>query len=388
MLGSMSQLSRFRSSRARRVSTWDTRGGNHDFFEIENGETRVLADIKGPGRITHIWMTHQAFFRETLLRITWDNADKPSVLCPLGDFFGLGHNIINSYECLLFAVSTESNNRMTDQSKAYSFSHGAALNCYMPMAFRERALIEMVNEGTVKGPGRYFYADYEELDSVPDDEGYFHAEWRRTNPFPGWYHNPKGGHGTIEVPNTERTAWNNNYVILDTKGRGHYIGCNLSVANFFGGWWGEGDDMIWVDGYHWPPDIHGTGSEDYLCHAWGMQRNAFLRCGSSIHEGDTNGYQTSYVHHIENPVPFTREIKVTVEAGHANHMANDISSTAYWYADKPYAACAVPPMQQRLPVLRDNLGRWIDDPSKHTGDHTLQLTDAMKQAKANAEKGA
>ncbi|MBD3242977.1 MAG: DUF2961 domain-containing protein [Chitinivibrionales bacterium] len=384
MLGFISGLSRFRNTRARRVASWDPSGGNHDFYEIGDGETRVLADIKGPGRITHIWMTQQAFFRETLLRITWDNADQPSVLCPLGDFFGLGNNIINSYESLLFCVSTDNNNRMTNQAEAFSFAHGAALNCYIPMPFRERALIEVINEGTAKGPGRYFYVDYEELDGVPDDEGYFHAEWRRLNPFPGWYHSPKDGPEAVEVPNVERTAWDNNYVILDTKGRGHYIGCNLSVANFFGGWWGEGDDMIWVDGYKWPPDIHGTGSEDYLCHAWGMQRNAFLRCGTSIHEGDANGYQTSYVHHIENPVPFTKEIKVTIESGHANHMANDICSTAYWYADKPYAACAVPPMPQRLPVLRDNHGEWIDDPAKHTGSHTLRLTDEMKRAREKA----
>jgi hypothetical protein len=354
-------------------------------YEIENGETRVVADIKGPGRITHIWMTQQAFFRETLLRITWDNAKKPSVLCPIGDFFGLGHNIINSYECLLFNAATDNNNRMTNQAEAFTFSHGVALNCYAPMPFRERALIEVINEGTVKVPGRYFYADYEELDEMPEDEGYFHAEWRRINPFPGWHPRPKSGRET-EVANKERTAWNNNHVILDTKGRGHYIGCNLSVANFIGGWWGEGDDMMWVDGYHWPPDIHGTGSEDYFCHAWGMQKSAFLRNGTSIHERDTNGYQTSYVHHIENPVPFTKEIKVTIEAGHGNNLANDISSTAYWYADKPYAACSVSLMKQRLPVLRDNMGNWIDDRSKHTGSHKLQLTPEMKKALANARK--
>lgn len=60
-------------------------------------------------------------------------------------------------------------------------------------------------------------------------------------------------------------------------------------------WWGEGDHMIWVDGYKWPPDLHGTGSEDYLDQAWGVQDNAYLMNGSSIYEGITGGYQTSYV---------------------------------------------------------------------------------------------
>ena len=95
-----------------------------------------------------------------------------------------------------------------------------------------------------------------------------------------------GGHEiTVNTPeaniiNTERLAWDNNYLILSAEGRGHYIGCNLSVTNFQGTWWGEGDDMIWVDGYKWPPDLHGTGSEDYLNQAWGMQQNAFAHNGS------------------------------------------------------------------------------------------------------------
>ena len=74
--------------------------------------------------------------------------------------------------------------------------------------------------------------------------------------------------------------------------------------------------MIWVDGYKWPPELHGTGSEDYLNQAWGMQDNAFLMNGSSIYERNTGGYQTSYVFHLTNPVRFEKEIKVTIEHGH------------------------------------------------------------------------
>ncbi len=151
-------------------------------------------------------------------------------------------------------------------------------------------------------------------------------------------------------------------MILETRGRGHYLGCNLSVTNFDGDWWGEGDDMIWVDGYKWPPDLHGTGSEDYLNQAWGMQPNAFLRNGSSLYERDTAGYQTNYVFHIENPVRFQREIKVTIEHGHANHLANEMSSVAYWYAEQPSAVAVPPPVARRHPVQRDNKGNWLYDP--------------------------
>jgi len=133
------------------------------------------------------------------------------------------------------------------------------------------------------------------------------------------------------------------------------------VTNIQGTWWGEGDDMIWVDGYKWPPDLHGTGSEDYLNQAWGMQPNAFLRNGSSIHESNTGGYQTSYVHHLENPVRFEKEIKVTIEHGHANHLGNEMASVAYWYAEKPAAAIAIPPVKKRRRVPKVDGKFFIPD---------------------------
>lgn len=376
-------IARITKARTGRCSSWDTTGRNADAWRLEPGESRVLADLKGPGRITHIWMTQGQHYRECLVRITWDNASAPSVLVPLGDFFGLGHGIVNSYQSALFSASTRSNNR---------FGGGCALNCYVPMPFRERALVELVNESD-EPHGQYFYVDYETYDhDLDDDLGYFHAEFRRANPFQGWEEQltrqgrqPKTGN----VVNKERQAWDGNYVILETKGRGHYLGCNLSITNFHKGWWGEGDDMIWVDGYKWPPNLHGTGSEDYFNQAWGMQDNAFLRNGSSIFEGGTTlsyspdpwsegAYQTSYVLHLENPVRFQREIKVTIEHGHANNLSNEASSVAYWFADKPTRTVKPPPVAKRLPVRRDNQGRWLYDRRNQCPGKPVPLTDEMK----------
>jgi hypothetical protein len=129
---------------------------------------------------------------------------------------------------------------------------------------------------------------------------------------------------------------NGNYVILETEGRGHYVGCNLSVAHFQGSWWGEGDEMIFVDNdEEWPPSLHGTGSEDYFGHAWGMQDNAFLTNGSALHESIIPGYQVSYRFHLTDPIHFAERISVTLEHGHANHLSDDWSSTAYWYQTLP-----------------------------------------------------
>jgi hypothetical protein len=382
------QLSKIQNARTGRCSSWDRTGRNADRWIIPAGRTAVLADIRGPGRITHIWITQGNHYRECLLKITWDNARHPSVLVPLGDFFCLGHGIVNSFQSLLFTASTRSNNQ---------FNQGCALNCYAPMPFRERALVELVNESR-EDHGQYFYVDYETGDRPTEEDGYFHAEFRRVNPFGGWGHeipsNKEGAH-LADIANKERLAWESNYVILETKGRGHYLGCNLSVTNFRGDWWGEGDDMIWVDGYKWPPDLHGTGSEDYLNQAWGMQDNAFLRNGSSIFEANTihhvdarpgpwsiGGYQTSYVFHLENPVRFQKEIKVTIEHGHGNHLRNEMSSTAYWYADRPAPAVAVPPVAKRMPILRDNQGRWLLDRKNQIPPHNIRPNAEMLRMKA------
>ena len=388
----ISDLAHLRNRKTARFSSWDTSGRNADRWEVSPRSSVILADISGPAQITHIWMTQVEHYRECLLKITYDDAPFPSVLVPMGDFFCLGNGMVNSFQSALFSASTH---------YPYIFNKPCALNCYVPMPFAKRAVVELVNESD-QPHGQYFYIDYETLENFSQDIGYFHAEFRRANPFKGWGPEIIVNTPEVDVPNKERVAWENNYIILETHGRGHYIGCNMSVTNFTGNWWGEGDDMIWVDGYKWPPDLHGTGSEDYFNQAFGMQPNAYLHNGSSIFEGGTipapeielyrgnSGYQTSYVFHLDNPVRFTKEIKATIEIGHANHLANEISSVAYWYAEKPTQVVDVPPVQQRLPVRRDNFGKWLKDPERECPGKPVKLTEDMKTAKtkwAESHKG-
>lgn len=80
----------------KRVSSYDRTGGNMDFLIIAPGEKKVIFDVDGPGCIRHIWTTQSAmgapfFPRHIIVRMWWDNESTPSVECPLGDFFGLGH---------------------------------------------------------------------------------------------------------------------------------------------------------------------------------------------------------------------------------------------------------------------------------------------------------
>lgn len=118
------------------------------------------------------------------------------------------------------------------------------------------------------------------------------------------------------------------------------------------------DDFIDED--TWPPSLHGTGSEDYFNHAWGMQDNAFLMNGSALHESIIPGYQVSYRFHLADPIHFNKRIVVTIEHGHANHPADDWSSTAYWYQRLPSPVKSVLPVGDRLPTSPSQIAAGPD----------------------------
>jgi len=383
--GLLASLTKARDARTARVSSWDQTGRNQDAWTILPGQTAVLADLQGPGCITHIWMTQRTsqivgpdwqvpdpdYYRKVLLRMYWDDQEEPSVLVPLGDFFCLGHSICGNFSSIPFTVSANENQR-------YKFGGSAALNCYLQMPFGKRARIELENQG--ENPHiQYFYVDYELYrQPLPPDTLYFHAQWRRENPCDGWDSEIQVN---VREANIVNLSGRDNYTILEAEGRGHYIGCNLSVTNFQGTWWGEGDDMFFIDGEEWPPSLHGTGSEDYFNQAWGMQGNAFPMNGSALYEGNKPGYQVSYRFHLVDPVRFSKSIRVTIEHGHGNHSTNDWASTAYWYQTLPHKPFGILPVEKRLPIRLGDLGVVpIQPPTPPTPPAMTEEMQEMRQA--------
>jgi len=59
------------------------------------GERVVLADLAGPGRVRHVWMTFPPappeVMRSLVLEAFYDGATEPSLSLPCLDFFGLPH---------------------------------------------------------------------------------------------------------------------------------------------------------------------------------------------------------------------------------------------------------------------------------------------------------
>jgi len=346
MIGtSLRDLPKLRNYIRKRESSWDRTGGNNDRIYIDPGTQRIIADIKGAGCITHIWMTmdcrERHFLRKVLLRMWWDDEKDASVEVPIGDFFGIGHTKTKNFTSFPLSMSPQD---------------GKAFNCFFPMPFSDRAKIAVTNECNSSSLVLYYYVDYELYEGKEEVRGMgrFHAQWRRENPCRGIEHPEK----TLHEPGFKgyNLTGKDNYIILEAEGKGHYVGCVLNIENLGKplewNWYGEGDDMIFIDGENWPPSLHGTGTEDYFNMAWCPTQEFAGPYHGLLLSGGPNwsGKITLYRFHIEDPVYFQKSIKVTIEHGHANNRSDDYSSVAYWYQTEPHKKFpTLLPVEKRIP---------------------------------------
>jgi hypothetical protein len=352
--------------KSKRVSSFDHSGGNADGGQqIMNGETRVLFDVKGAGMINHIWITigpptpGVINRNDIILRIYWDGSDIPSVVSPIGPFFGQGWD-----ECYDFSSLPLSAGPV----------EGRGLVCYFVMPFAKGAKIEVENQTGRILEAFYYYVDYTEMRSLPEKMGRFHA----------WYNHDltearENGDNDIGVLDQQGNypEGTGNYLIADIKGKGHFVGVNYYVHSPTPMWYGEGDDMIFIDGDPLPT-LHGTGTEDYFNMAYcprTMFKHPYYGFGRVNEEEGWLGRTHLYRFHINDPIYFDKSLKFTIEHGHNNDMTLDISSVAYWYQ--------IPPFNE-LPPLPDKEARKPKPFINHADIHKWR--DAWRKAKGNDSK--
>lgn len=314
---------------------------NFDNFTVPPGATHVLMDEKGPGVITHIWITFlgpepqgwakngAANHQEMLLRMYWDGDERPAVEAPVGDFFANGFGKRSSVVSLPVIV---------EDADSY--------NCYWHMPFRKSARIEIVNQSEKPISLLYYNIDWIKQDRLPRKTPYFYAQYRQEYPVsPG-----------------------KDYVVLETTGKGHYVGTVLAVRTRSPSWFGEGDEKIYING-ELKPSIWGTGTEDYFLSAWGLQTTSTPYFGVPYFDqwGIVGGHTSAYRWHVTDPLVFNQGIKVTFEhfgwiapdenpdykATSWNEREDDYASVAFWYqTGKPTFAARAPHARERaLPNL-------------------------------------
>ncbi len=363
--GSLSNLPALRDYRSRRASSFDRKGNNDDWWTIGPGESRALLETLSSGCVKHIWMTvgggGPSFLRGLVVRMWWDDEPTPSVECPLAEFFGLAFGIHKNFSSLPIQASPED---------------GRAMNCWWPMPF-DRARIEVANDNQ-ESANLYFYVDWEEhgtrLGGGSDDSpARFHCQWRQDRKTDGWCDERVSPENAREIWNRRpNTTADGNYTILDATGSGVYVGCVLGIDVFerqANDWYGEGDDMIFVDGEPWPPALHGTGTEDYFNLAFGpRQEHCAPYHGLTLYSGTPewpwSGKNGMYRFHVEDPIRFRKSIRVTIEHGHANKLSNEYVSAAFWYQTEPHGEFpGLPSFEDRIPRATPSLGRGASGPT-------------------------
>ncbi len=297
------------------------------YIKIKSGETITIAEITGSGAIQHIWMTPTGNWRFTIIRIYWDDETEPSVECPIADFFCMGWNEYAPLSSLAVCVNP-----------------GSAFNCYWTMPFRKKCKITMENINDAEGMTLYYQIDYT-LTDVPADAGYFHAQYRRSNP-------------------NETSV----YTIIDgIKGKGQFVGVYLAWGVNNNGWWGEGEIKFYLDGDTSFPTICGTGTEDYFCGSYNFDRNGKYTEFCTPYSGlvqvirPDGAYRSQqrfglYRWHINDPVRFEKDLKITIQdlgwhqAGRYLPQQSDIASVCFWYQAHPHANFPKLPSWKELEV--------------------------------------
>jgi hypothetical protein len=297
------------------------------YIRIQSGQTITLAEIEGSGAIQHIWMTPTGNWRYSILRMYWDDETEPSVECPVGDFFGMGWGEYAPLSSLAICVNP-----------------GSAFNCYWTMPFRKKCKITMENVNEKDPMTLYYQIDYT-LTDVPADAGYFHAQFRRSNP----------------------NATSDYTIIDNVKGKGQYVGVYMAIGVRNNGWWGEGEIKFFLDGDTKFPTICGTGTEDYFCGSYNFDRGGqykeFCTPYAGLHQvirpdGTYKSQQRFglYRWHIMDPVRFEKDLKVTIQdlgwrfGGRYLPQQSDIASVCFWYQADPHNKFPKFPNWQSLEV--------------------------------------
>jgi hypothetical protein len=268
---------------AKGAAARENRGAKgHPFEPLPAGESVTLVDVDGPGIVTRLWLTvsdrSPTALRALRIDAFWDGAATPAVSAPLGDFFGVGLPRRAPFESALF-----------------SDPEGRSFCCLVPMPFRTGARIVVTNEGDTDLKHLFYDADLLLGADPGPDALYFHTFWHRESP------------NVLGAPLT---------ILPHTAGVGRYLGCSVGVrANPAYGktWWGEGELKVWLDGDTDLPTLCGSGAEDLIGTAWGLER-AYSHQTQGCPIADTeHGEWSFYRYHTVDPVYFHEECRVALD---------------------------------------------------------------------------
>ncbi len=319
-----------RESRTRQFTTFDPRTGEK-FRRIAPGAKAVIAEAEGPGVLTRLWFTFPGWFwqhwdpaqlvdprilRLLILRVYWDGSDVPSVVSPLGDFFGVGHCEYRHWTSRFLGMSS------------------GGFYSYFPMPFSS-VRIEVENLHESMDALLFANITWQAEEKLSPAAGRFHCSWRRAeNPGP------------------------DPLVILDAAGHGHFAGCAVSLQgtepNYLA--YLEAPEYVYVDddAGGTAPTFMGTGLEDYFNGGWYFRDQEFCAPLHGVPLKDPLRSMVSmYRFHEDDAITFRSRLRFEFRnPWKAERLKPFIAtSTAYWYREGAAGVPALPAQAAELTRL-------------------------------------
>lgn len=310
--------------------------------KLEQGEEKRLALPQGVHAVRELTVklgdySDPEVARKVVLKMNFDG--KETVWCPVGDFFGSGIGL-HPFQGWYRTVAED-----------------GTMSVRWVMPYQEQGTVSVVNFNDAPVEvnlsaviGGYKWAE---------DSLYFHAGWR----------------GQYPVATLPKSDWN----YITAEGRGVLVGDTLTIMNPVDGWWGEGDEKIWVDGEDFPSNF-GTGTEDYYAYSWGGSSTDFydhpfhaqprshkfnkLNRQPKGYPKSTRGYSTETRTRALDTMPFSKSFKLDMEVWSKSSRDMGYGVGVYWYGDaatktnhkpEPVEILNVPPLPDMdAPIVGKN----------------------------------
>ncbi len=295
------------------------------------------------------------------LEITWDDADTPAIHVPVGDFF---------CHPLCYDVPFE--------NAFFASPVGRSLMCFIPMPFRKRARIRIVNDFDTSIVVFHDIRFVKGLEMDPND-GYLHACFNRTLPTePGRNHD----------------------ILPRVNGKGRYIGTHFGIMTdpFNSLHWHGINPKFFLDDDAEHPSMMGASIDDFGGASWHYDR-PYMHQDSGMLLSRTfalgGGHYGAYFYHRRDRLFFSRSCAASLRPGItlSGERLLGLLSDHPGLADRLAIPFSIDEIKRRAAAGEDpwfECGRlddittvayyYLDRPE---GNHTLQ-TGAERGAPANA----
>ncbi len=311
--------------RATHQLTTFNRATSQKTIAVPRGKRVTLAEAKGPGFVGQLWMTFPGWFwqhwavdypisqtilKTLILRITFDGAEDPQILAPVGDFFGIGLCEVSSFTSRYFGMSS------------------GGFYCSFPMPFSSSIKIEVENFDQVVDTEVFLNVIVQKTEDLPPSTPFLHAH----------YHS---GENSGPEP----------LLIADAEGRGRFVGCTLScqckTLNYLS--FLEAPENVFIDADWTEPRIVGTGLEDYFLGGWYFREGTFTGPYHGVPVKDTLRSSISmYRIHELDAIYFESRLKFVFQNpwDPSRLLPFRHSSVAFLYMEHPTPAPALPPQDE------------------------------------------